>query len=432
MAALSLEQTPPIWAPGRFFLTAPIFGAAAGALLALRADAVTASRWTPDALAVVHLLVLGFMLQAMAGALLQLLPVAAGANVWRPAWVAAIAHPALAAGTLLLVSGFLGAGPLAMKAAAVVLGCVLAGSVAVIAAALARSPAIGPTLLSLRVAIAALAITAGLGVALAGTFGWGWGLPLHQLTAVHAAWGLLGWGVVLVAGIAGLVVPMFQLTPAYPVAFARAVPMVLGGSLLAWSAGIAFALGPVAWAGAVGAAGAVMAFAAVTVRLQARRKRARVDTTFHSWRVGMICLLLAAPLGLGLIAGPPEALRPKLEYLLGVLLLAGAFPAVIGGMLYKIVPFLCWLHLQRLMRGAPHMGQVLAEKWARRQTWLFAAALACLLGGAGWTPLVSVGGGLFCASCLALELNLIAAMRFFAKQAAAARRLCEPDRCLRE
>lgn len=430
MAALSLEQAPPIWAPVRFFLTAPIFGAAAGALLALRADAVTASRWTSDSLAVVHLLVLGFMLQVMAGALLQFLPVAAGASIWRPTWVAGVTHPGLALGAVLLVAGFLGAGPVAMQAAAVVLGCILACYVTVIAVALARAPAIGPTLLSLRVAIAGLAITAGLGVTLAGTFGWGWGLPLIELTAVHAAWGLLGWGVVLVAGVAGLVVPMFQLTPAYPVAFARAVPRVLAGALVAWSAGIAFASRPVAWAGAIAAAGAVIAFAGVTLRLQARRKRKIVDTTFHSWRVGMVCLLLAAPLGLWLLAGPPDALRPRLEYLLGVLLLAGAFPAVIGGMLYKIVPFLCWLHLQRVMRGAPHMGQVLAEKWARRQTWLFGAALAFLLAGAGWTPLVSVGGWLFCASYVALELNLIAAMRFYVRKAAEAPGIPEPERCL--
>ncbi len=412
-APLSFEQAPPISAPARFFLTAPLFGAAAGVTLALRGDAVLASRWTFEALAVVHLMVLGFMLQAMAGALLQFLPVAAGANVWRPALVAWVCHLGFVLGACLLVAGFLGAGPGALQAAAVVLVATVGAFLAAAGAGLARSPAIGPTILSLRFAALGLAVTAGLGGTLAGALGWGWGLPLLDLTAIHAAWGLLGWSLTLVGGVAGLVVPMFQLTPAYPVAFARALPLVLFGALLAWSAGVGFGSATAAWAGAIAAATAVVGFGTFTLRLQARRKRKQVDTTFHSWRLGMVCLLLAAPLGLWLLAGPPDVLRPRLEYLLGVLLLAGAFPAVIGGMLYKIFPFLCWLHLQRVMRGAPHMNQVLPERWARRQLAVFGCALSCLLCGAVWPALIAVGGVLFAASCLVLEANLLGALRVY-------------------
>jgi hypothetical protein len=80
-------------------------------------------------------------------------------------------------------------------------------------------------------------------------------------------------------------------------------------------------------------------------------------------------------------------------------------------MLYKIVPFLCWLHLQRVMRSPPHMQQLLPEQWARWQFRLHAVALATLLVGAAWPPVIAAGGLLLSASFLALELNLLWALR---------------------
>ena len=67
MQALSFEQSPPLAVPLRFFLTAPLFGVAAGLLLAWGHAEIFASRWTPAALATVHLTTVGFMLQ-IAGA----------------------------------------------------------------------------------------------------------------------------------------------------------------------------------------------------------------------------------------------------------------------------------------------------------------------------------------------------------------------------
>ena len=50
----------------------------------------TTSRWSPGALAMTHLIVVDFMLQAMCGSLLQFVAVVAGANIWRPRLVAAL------------------------------------------------------------------------------------------------------------------------------------------------------------------------------------------------------------------------------------------------------------------------------------------------------------------------------------------------------
>jgi hypothetical protein len=66
-----------------------------------------ASRWTPAALALTHLITVGFMLQVMLGAMIQILPVVAGANIARPLRVATLVHALLVRGALLLVAGFL-------------------------------------------------------------------------------------------------------------------------------------------------------------------------------------------------------------------------------------------------------------------------------------------------------------------------------------
>ena len=420
-AALSFEQAPPISVPYRFFLTGPLFGVAAGLLLGLEGETVVATRWAPATFAVVHLVSAGFMLQVMSGAMLQFLPVAAGANVWRPGLVAALVHPSLTLGAAALVAGFLGAGRLAMQGAAVLLGAGATVFVAVTGVGLLRSPAIGPTLASLKGAVLGLAVTVGLGVTAVSVFGWGTGVPLLTLVHLHAAWGVGGWSLLLVTAVAYLVVPMFQLTPAYPVRFSRWLPVALGGALGAWTLGIVFEVTPLEGLATALALGVLVAFAGKTLRLQAQRKRKVLDTTFFAWRVGLGSLLAAAVL-LGLLGFGPDALpRARLEYLLGVALFAGAFPAMMAGMLYKIVGFIDWLHLQRVMANPPVMQKVLPDAQQRWQWRLAGLALLLLAGGALWPPLARVGGLAFAAACGLLEWHLVAAVRLYRRLAAAAR-----------
>lgn len=209
---LSFEQAPPISVPYRFFLTAPWFGVAAGLLLLVQGDALLSSRWAAGTLALVHLFVAGFMLQAMCGALLQFIPVAAGGNIWRPHWLAAVVHPLLVVAASLLVTAFLVSRPGLFIAAGHLFALGLGFFILVVGWAVWRTPAHGATILALRIAIAALLVTLVTGVTLATGLAWGVPLPLPPLVNVHAAWGLGGWGLILLAGVSYFVVPMFQLT----------------------------------------------------------------------------------------------------------------------------------------------------------------------------------------------------------------------------
>lgn len=411
---LSFDQAPPIGVPLRFLLTAPWFGVAAGLLIAWSGESAVASRWTPQALAVTHLLVAGYLLQAMSGALFQFVPVAAGGNVWRPRLMAAIVHPAYIVATLLLAAGFLSGETLLLRLAAT---CFLPAAllqVAVVGAALLRTPARGPTVAALRLAVAGLALTVMLGASLAEGLAGNHGWPLIAMTNVHAAWGLGGWALMLVLGVSYFVVPMFQLTPQYPGRFSRWAPVVLAGLLVVWSVQLFDVAGDwlaVVWLAGLGVAGA---YAAVTLRLQHQRRRRIADPTFQFFRGAMICLLGAFASGGVMLLFPAFGYEPAVAWWLGVLVIAGTFVSLINGMAYKIVPFLCWLHLQRLVGVGgvvPNMREIAPERAQKMQLRLHFASVALLLLATFQAQAVMLAGVAFAASSAWLGWNLIGAVR---------------------
>ncbi|MDP2808850.1 MAG: hypothetical protein Q8O34_01740 [Rhodocyclaceae bacterium] len=420
---LSFEQAPPISVPYRFFLTAPWFGVAAGLLLVwLGADAL-ASRWVPGALAATHLLTAGFMLQAMIGASFQFVPVAAGGNVWRPRLLVGVVHPALTIAVVLLVLAFMitgvGGGHLFL-AAATIFSVVLGGYVVVACVALWRTPARGTTIPALRAAIFGLAVTVVLGVALAGGLGLQKVWPLIEMTNVHAAWGLGGWSLLLLAGVSYYVVPMFQLTPAYPAWLARWLPVAMLSVLGVWSfqlAGNVSAWQPQwqSWVLLVGLALAA-AFAVATLTIQFRRRRKVPDPTLGFFRAAMLSLLMILASALVFEAVPELGSHPRAAVWLGMLALPGVFVSAINGMLYKIMPFLNWLHLQRfcgLTMLPPNMKRMIPESSMFGQMRLHFVALAVLLASVPWPELTRPAGALFAVSCAWLGGNLIVGVRSY-------------------
>lgn len=413
---LSFDQAPPITVPYRFFLTAPWFGVAAGLLLAVYGASALTSRWAPETLAVVHLFTAGFMLQAMCGALLQFVPVAAGGNVVHPRRIAWLVHPLLLTGTLLLVGGFL-SGQSALLLSALPLFAI-GGTIFVLAlfGALHRIKVSNPTLIALKLALLALAVTLTLGILLASALGNGWALPLLELTDVHVAFGFGGWGLVLLLGVSAYVVPMFQLTPAYPVPFIRRMPWWILGITLMSSLPLVSGVLWTSWIAAIGLLGLAAGYAALTIRLQMQRRRRVTDPSFWFFRGGMSAVLLATAISLLRMLLPAEWDAPLLLSA-GVLLL-GAFVSVISGMMYKIVPFINWLHLQRLTQRIngvgsmpPSMRLMIPESHMQRQMMLHFAAFGVLLIAVWWPLLGHLAGILIAASSAWLGLNLIGGMR---------------------
>ncbi len=413
---LAFEQAPPLSLPLRFFLTAPLFLLGAAALILFTPDAL-ASRRMPAAYALTHALTLGFLAMSMIGALMQMLPVVAGSPMPAQRLVALTTHVSLSAGTVALMAGFLGAGAAAIDIGAALLALGFVAFLAAAAVSLARAAG-NATVNGIRFAALGLAVTASLGLTLAlARTGLELPVAIQATSAAHVGFGLLGWVLLLVVGVAYQVVPMFQMTPPYPPLLSRR----LAGAVFALLALRAFAplfAQPVVLALDTGLAACVLLFAIATLRLQSRRRRKLPDITLDFWRLGMVSLIACVLAWLLAQIWPAWANSNAYPMLLGVLFLVGFAASVVAGMLYKIVPFLAWFHLQAQLRAKagtiPNMKQMIDEKKMRWQFRLHLAALALLVAAVAWPNALHIPSGIALAlSSLLLWANLQSVLRRF-------------------
>jgi hypothetical protein len=414
---LSLDQAPPIGVPFRFFLTAPLFAVSAALLLLWQGPDLLSNRWNPALLGTTHLLTLGYMGLIMLGAILQILPVVAGTPMRRPELIAAIVHTLGTSGIVLLCAGLIFTLSLALKLAMALLGSALLLFAVLVVITLRRALPQNRTAQAIRLASLMFAATVVLGLILLSNHAFVWWLEDREtLVNLHLSWGLLGWVGLLVVGVAYQVVPMFQLTPHYPAKLTRWLAVVLfsllsGLALANYSPAFQLVLKILLAMG-------LATFALITIRLQLKRRRKLPDVTLDFWRVGMVSLLLAILLWLTAQIFPVLQVMQSYDMLLGMLMIVGFAMSVINGMLYKIVPFLVWFHLQskRGLTGPkiPNVREVLPELRTRRQMWLHFAALGMLLMAVLFPSIFTYPAALlFGASNLWLWLNIVSASRTY-------------------
>lgn len=405
---LNYGAMPPIWVPLAFLLAAPCFALAASVLLAWQGEAALVSRWTPATLAMTHLLTLGFLTLSIVGALFQLLPVVAGAAIPLARPVAVLAWIGLASGTVLLAGALgLGLGPAAFHAAVAVLGLAGLLVLAALGVALLRRcvPAAGALVRGVRLAATSLALTFGLGATLALYLG-GIGAPdVLLLTDVHASWGLLGWVVALTVAVSFQVIPMFQGTAAYPASQEAGMPALLFALLLAWSA--AAVGGSAFWRGAAELGlGALLLWYVGATLLQFRRRKRQPDVGTCYWVQAMACLAGAVLVHFLPIDSDSRALTT------GILVIAGFAMSAINGMLYKIVPFLVWYHLQERVGAArgrvPGVRTIVDEARALRQWRWHLVAFGLLLAAPLAPQVLARPAGLFQALAMLFLLRDLA------------------------
>lgn len=413
-ALLSFDKAPPFAAPLRFFLTGPLFAAAAGGLLLMDGPELLASRWQPAALAAVHLVTVGFLLQIMLGALIQLLPVVAGANLPRPLLLARWVHGGLIGGGGLLAWGFYTMHPQRLAGATALLVMTGGGFAIAMGRALWHVPSTSPTIRGLKLAVLGLLGVLGLGGFLSLALIFGWPVSLPALVDLHAGWGLGAWAGVLLAAVAYVVVPMFQLTPGYPARAGWCFPVVLLGALLVWSVGVWLGVELMIQSARLAVALVGAGFCALTWRLQSLRRRARPDVTYRYWQIGLLaCILAFAMLSTAAIR-PQIADHPAWTPAFGILLVVGGLMSFVIGMLYKIVPFLAWLHLQNCGQGklvAPAMNKLLSESMAFRQMLVHLLSCGLLLGATACPEqLARPAGGALLVANLWLAWNLVRAV----------------------
>ena len=419
---LSLDQAPPILVPFRFFLTAPVFGILASLFAFYYGSDLLGSRWLPSMLALTHLFTLGVLSMVMIGALFQMLPVVAGSAIAFESRVSIVVYLLLTTGTSLLTFGFYQRSSLLIFIASIAIGFSLILFIVAATHALWRAPRRHDSVRGMQFAIiGGLSTTVVLGLILALGHAWD-DIPLwrEQLTPLHILWGTLGWISLLVGVIAYQVVPMFQMTPEYPSVLRRYWAGSLFGLLIVASL-VIFSSPSLLLITHTLLALLLVVFAVITLRLQRLRKRRLPDVTLNFWRMGMVALIAAV----GVYQFNSVWPQPRFELLIGTLFTLGFTLSVINGMLYKIVPFLVWLHLQNHLLATmqlgkiriPNMKEIIPSNLLKRQFWVHLSALGLLiLAVIVGDPLFRPAWGLFVISFSLLGYNLLFAYRCYRRE----------------
>lgn len=397
-------------------MPAPWLGAAAGLLLACAPADGLPHRFAPLALASVHALALAMLLPVMLGALFQMLPVIARVPVPRVRWVAPFVALAGAGIAGALATGFIGVQSTAFRWAAL-LGLFPLLVAVMLMAAGRRVARVDATTRTLAWIGAPLLVTIAAGVALAGTLGGGGAWlsgKLPTLLSLHVAWGLGGWLCALVTGVSTTVLPMFWQTRQLPGALQRWLP--LGHWLLL----LAFSVVVVAWPDHAFAPFALLPWLGFVVLLggwmlaAVLRARRRHDPHWLLWLAAVSSMTLAATLAIIALVQTGDA-PTALPWCIGVLALVGGGVLPVTAMLGKIVPFLVWLHLRRMLpprARVPVMQAIISPVRQRQQGLLLLAAFVALLAlPLAPTWLARVGGLLFAASNAWLGYQLLTALR---------------------
>ena len=418
VANLALQQTPPILVPLRFFLTAPIFALFACLLGLYDGLTLFTERWNLEVLALTHLITLGFISMTMIGAFLQLITVLTGICVPRPQLISVLLHGFLTLGTLCLAAGFLiphhnlvSMGWLSLSVAF--------GLFLLIAGYCLIRAVTTPITVAMRLAVLSLLITMSLGIILGRVFSHGVELSMPDaLTNLHMVWGLIGWVTSLIIGVAYQIVPMFHVTPPYPQRLMKLLVPSLFLTIVVWNIVYIMAklhylpnIIAISIGGLIGLE--LMTFAIFTLYIHRKRLRKIPDVTLNFWNVGMISLIVA------IIIWYVGAILDLMNYsffpmVVGILFLAGFLLPVIQGTLYKVVPFLVWLHLENLQLGAskpmpitiPTMRQIIPYKMGHYQFLVYLIGLILTLAAIFWINLIYVGIAMLTFAFLFLGYNL--------------------------
>lgn len=359
--ALSLLYAPPFSIVARFFITASLLGLG-GSLLFLYM--LLSGEFSLQAL--VHIFTLGFAAMTMVGALFQMLPVVAGAVIENPLPKAAYTHITLLSGTLLLVAGFLYGNKLLLSSGLILITLSVLFIAPLMLYKLFKLKSYTPTSMGMRYALGSFVAGTLVGMALVTSLLGKLEINYLRFAEAHFSFMLFGWVGILIASVAFQVIEMFFVTPPYPKRYANAFHPVVVALLLLY-----IVLGW--WLFKVLLSLLFISFALLTVVRLRERRRKIPDPLISLWYTGM--LFLSASM----------LLYPFVDFgskgFLLFLLLYGVFVhSVILAMMYRIIPFLVWLHLSNMgVPDAPTMHEVIRPKKVWIQFYLHWVSVLLLL-----------------------------------------------------
>ena len=392
-SGLSLTQAPPIGVVLRFFLIGSIFGVAGGVFLAiLGAEFFNFSSSTT--LALVHIFTVGVMANFMFGALFQMLPVLASVVIKSPAIKSLLTLLGITVGVLALGAGFIYSSDILLIAGVVLASALLSSSNIMINGLIrvkthtSSSKGMLFALLNLSslVLVAVIMIifrTADIDIP----------LDYLRLKESHITFGIFGWITLLIMAVSFQVVEMFYVTKPFSKSLANFLGIGISGLLFLKLILIFFA-GDFLDKGINILLGiATLVYAILTLKNLFNQKRRVIEATILFWRAGIISLAIFSIIWTvySLLEIPAIAYTLPHHFFTfvgwfhiidgGMVIAFFAFAfSIVFAMVYKIVPFLVWFHLNaKGYFNAPMMHEVISPKYSKAHFYFHLVIIAFAL-----------------------------------------------------
>jgi len=407
---LSADQAPPISAPFRFFLTAPLFGILAGMLILLSDASILSSRFTLESIAITHAMTIGFLGFVMLGALSQMLPVLAGVKVTNIAKIAKYSHISLVLGTVFMIIGLLKSSSFFSITSSFLLGAGFLTMIISMLKGLTKVVHITASVRSIVLSLIFAFFIVIMGVYLLYSHGVNEFSSLHVVISnVHSVWAVFGFGGLLIIGVSFHILPMFYVAPRFKQFCKKKVVWLISFGLLLWLA-LNLYFDSYSYIAKIWIAVFFWAFATTVWKKLNERSRPITDVTIWYWRSSAIFMTLGA------FAWVFDDLYEG-EYIVVVSILIGGFIlSIMSGMLYKIIPFLVWFHLNSTgYMSIPTMSEMINKNLAKTQFVLFVSSLYGFVLSYFIPDLLPIFATTFIASMVILEYNIISPVLIYAR-----------------
>ncbi len=406
---LSLEQAPPLSAPARFFITAVLFLMFAAVVMICIDSSSVSSRYRVEAIALTHLFTLGVFAFVMLGALQQMLPVLAGVALPQALRVARASHFLLSVGVFALFFGLFFTLSWLMAIALVMLFLGFFLIFGAIIGALIEVRHLNATVRAMGVAVAFGVASVLMGLQLLGVhIGGNVTQSSYVLSNIHSVWAIFGFAGILVMGVSFQILPMFYVTPAFSKNFTKYGLVGVVTVLLVW---LLLNLEAASYAIV-----ATFLITAVLLRFSLEvlhqlkvRQRQRSDVTIWYWQLSAYSLMA------GMIVWSLDAVVPYDLSLFSALLIGGGFLlSIMNGMLYKIIPFLVWFHLNaKGYMNIPTMREMFSETVAEVQFAMHLLALLLCVPFVFGAHTLQAAGVLLLISSSLLLFNLLSTLKIY-------------------
>lgn len=408
---LSMDQAPPISAPLRFYLVAPLFGILAGFMILFSDVTMLSTRYSMDSVAITHAITIGFLGFVMLGSLTQMLPVLAGVVIPKVDAVSKVSFGLLVFGTLTMLLGLMSENMLFNTISFITLGIGFTMMIGVIVLAILKVKNFNATVKAMSTSLVFASIIVIMGLFLLFTYIVDDFAEYRYVVAnIHSVWGIFGFAGILIIGVTFQVLPMFYVAPRFKQFCKKRVVWIISFGLVLWLF-LNIYFDAYSYLAKIWIALFFWAFATTVWKKLDLRRRPISDVTVWYWRVSSIFLTLGSFFWVF-----DDYFDNQYTVLVGLFIGGGFVFAIMVGMLYKIVPFLVWFHLNAMgYMTIPTINEMINKNLAKLQFMLLMLSFLGFVVTFFYPSFLEASALCFIASMMLLEYNIIAPVLLYIK-----------------